>query len=72
MRTRCAGAAMILASVAAIIVLRWLVTMPPGDHPATAAELVLAVFSVLAGLPGVGLLIEGPAIFGVVDRPRGR
>jgi hypothetical protein len=63
---------MVMTSVAAIIALRWLVTMPPVNHPATTTELLLAGFVILAGLPGIGMLVEGPAIFGLVDRPRGR
>jgi hypothetical protein len=63
---------MVMASVAAVIALRLLVTMPPDNHPVTTIELLLAAFSILAGLPGVGMLIEGPAIFGLVDRPRER
>lgn len=72
MRTRCAGAAMVLASVAAIIVLRFMVTAMPDGDPATTPELLLAAVIVLAGLPGIGMLVEGPAIFGLVDRPRRR
>ena len=63
---------MVVASVAAVILLRLLVTAPPDNHPATTIELLLAAFSILAGLPGTGMLIEGPAIFGLVDRPRER
>ena len=60
---------MVMASVAAMVALRLLVTTP-GNHRATTAELLLAAFIVLAGLPGIGMLVEGPAIFGLVDRPR--
>ena len=63
---------MVMASVAALVALRLLVTMQPGNHPATTAELLLAAFIVLAGLPGIGMLVEGPAMFGLVDRPRER
>lgn len=70
MRTRIVGASLVLASMIATFVLRALVMLPPINHPATTIELVLAGFIVLAGLPGLGMLVEGPAIFGLTDRPR--
>ena len=63
---------MVLASAVAIIVLRILATATPGDDTATTPELLLAAFIILAGLPGIGMLVEGPAIFGPVDRPNRR
>ena len=63
---------MVLASMAAILVLRLMVMAAPDGDPATTPELLLAAFIILAGLPGIGMLVEGPAIFGLVDRPRRR
>jgi hypothetical protein len=63
---------MVAAGMVAIIVLRALVMVPPANHPASVTELLLAVFIVLAGLPGLVLLVEGPALFGTVDPPSRR
>ena len=63
---------MVMASMAAMVALRLLVTMLSDNHPATMAELLLAAFIVMAGLPGIGMLVEGPAMFGLIDRPRER
>jgi hypothetical protein len=63
---------MVLASVAAMMVLRSMVTAAPGGDSATTLELLIAAFIVLAGLPGIGLLVEGPTLFGPMDRPHQR
>jgi len=63
---------MIVTSIVAIVALRLLIVASPGHHPVTTSELLLSAFIVLMGLPGIGMLVEGPAIFGRVDRPRRR
>lgn len=70
MRTRLTGALMVMASAAAMIALRLLETRPPDNHPATAVELLFAAFIVLVGLSGLAMLVEGPALFGPIDRPK--
>jgi hypothetical protein len=70
MRTRILGASLVGFSIVAILILHALVMAPPVDHPATTGELLLALLIVITGLPGAGMLVEGPSIFGYSDRPR--
>lgn len=70
MRTRLVGALLLALSGVAIFMLRSLAALPPSDHPASTAELLLGAVVVVAGLPGMGLLVEGSAIFERSRSPR--
>ena len=70
MRTRVLGASLVVLSVIALAVLRAVVLAGPPQQPATTPELLLALLAVVAGLPGLGMVIEGPALFGYYEGPR--
>ena len=71
-RVRTIGAGLVAVSLAAIAVLRMLLVAAPTGHQATVGELLLAFVAVVAGLCGMGMLVEGAAIFGEdVGRRRG-
>ena len=78
MRTRMIGAALVGTSAALAVILRLLVKAHPHYPVATPLELVLATLAIVGGLCGLGMLVEGRAIFGrrrrqrTHPRPRGR
>ena len=61
---RAIGAGLVAASLAAIALLRMLLVAAGAHHQATAFELLLALAAVVAGLCGMGMLVEGAGIFG--------
>jgi hypothetical protein len=70
MRTRLIGATLVGLSIVTACVLHLLVKAAPPHQSPTTIELILGAMIVLAGLPGMGMLVEGPSLFGDVDRPR--
>ncbi|MDB5703663.1 MAG: hypothetical protein JWN66_779 [Sphingomonas bacterium] len=70
MRTRLIGASLVGLSMIAAFVLHALAKAAPPHQSPTTIELILGAMIVLAGLPGMGMLVEGSALFGDVDRPR--
>jgi hypothetical protein len=68
MGTRILGAMLTILSAVAIFVLRAMLAAPPVDHHPTTAELLVAMLILVAGLPGVGMMAEGPSFFGHPSR----
>ena len=64
MRIRMIGAALVGASAVVGVVLHLLVKAHPHYPVATPLELVLATLAIVGGLCGLGIFVEGRAIFG--------
>lgn len=64
MWTRILGASLATLSVGAIFVLRAMLESAPANQHPTGAELLVAMVILVTGLPGVGMMIEGPSFFG--------
>jgi hypothetical protein len=68
MWTRILGASLAILSAGAIWVLRAMLAAAPANQHPTIAELLVAMVILVAGLPGVGMMAEGPSFFGHRDR----
>ena len=62
MATRLYGLLLLAICVAAVHQLQVLVMVPP-THPVTAAELLLSLIAILAGMTGTAVAAVGPALF---------